>query len=170
MNICFLDLDGVLNSQSYYMSEEFQKGKGSGHSMMDYTLNQIDSNSIDILNKFVKETDCKVVLSSSWRHTAFDNRILYYKGFNGDVIDVTPTLRGSGLVRGNEIHKWICDNKDLLGYHYFNFKTYVIFDDDNDMLLQQAPHFFQTDTYSGITFNTTHRAKRFLKSIKNLND
>lgn len=168
MRICFLDLDGVLNSQLYYMSERFQETKGSNNSMLEYNLNQIDPVAIDFLNEFVIQTDCKIVLSSSWRHTAFEDRILYQRGFKGDIIDVTPTLRGNGLVRGNEIYKWICDNTDLLGYHPHQYKTYVIFDDDSDMLLNQKDNFFQTDTYSGLTFNTTHRAKRFLNTTKNL--
>lgn len=165
MNICFLDIDGVLNSQLYYQSDRFNKG---AESQMEYNMNQIDPKAIDILNDFVEKTNCKIVLSSAWRHLAFDDRILYHRGFNGDIIDVTPTLRGSGLVRGNEIYRWICDNEDLIGHYPFEYKTFVIFDDDSDMLLNQKNNFFQTDTYCGLTFNTTYRANLFLKSTKNI--
>ena len=165
MNICFLDLDGVLNSQIYYMSDRFKKG--DSNSMLEYHLNQIDPVAIGFLNEFVEETDCKIVLSSTWRHTAFEDRVLYHAGFKGDVIDVTPSLRGTGIVRGNEILRWIQDNKELLGYYHSDYKSYVIFDDDSDMLLWQKDNFFQTDPYSGLTFNTTYRATRFLETIKN---
>lgn len=167
MKICFLDLDGVMNSQLYYMSDRFKKGSDS---MMEYHINQIDPLAIDFLNDFVKETDCKIVISSVWRETAFEERTLYHAGFKGDIIDVTPHLDFNGTVRGNEILQWIKNNEDLLGSYYFDFKNYVIFDDDSDMLLSQRNNFFQTDTYCGLTFNTTHRAKRFLQSTKNIED
>lgn len=166
MNICFLDLDGVINSTSYFISDRFTKG--NHNSMLEYSMEQIDPIALGYLNDFVKETDCKVVLSSSWRNVAFDDRVLYHKGFLGDIIDVTPTIIGSGIVRGNEILKWMYMNIDLIGYYPSDYKTYVIFDDDSDMLLSQKNNFFQTDTYSGLTYNTTHRAKRFLNSVKNI--
>lgn len=166
MNICFLDLDGVLNSQLYYMSGRFVKGSLSS---MDYTINQIDPVAMDILNEFVEETDCKIVISSSWRKTAFYDRILYHSGFIGEVIDITPSIDCSGSVRGNEILKWLYMNENVIGCDSYDFKKYVIFDDDSDMLLCQKNHFFQTDTYSGLTPNVTYRAKRFLETVKNRN-
>ena len=39
--------------------------------------------------------------------------------------------------------------------------NYVIIDDDSDMLLWQANHFFQTDSYSGLTPNICYRIKRY---------
>lgn len=40
--------------------------------------------------------------------------------------------------------------------------TYVIFDDDNDMLMQQKEHFIHIDHMVGITQENIEEAKRIL--------
>jgi hypothetical protein len=46
------------------------------------------------------------------------------------------------------------------------YGNYVIIDDDSDMLLHQAEHFFLTDNYSGLTPNTCYKIKRYLTKDK----
>lgn len=164
MRIVFLDLDGVMNS-GWYMRDRKKLVVES----MGEQYREIDPQAIETLNEFIEETGAKVVLSSSWRRRAYDEQILQKCGFEGEVIDVTPTLRGQSVLRGNKILQWIKDNTEMLGVKYYaDFKQYVIFDDDGDMLLWQRNHFFQTDFVSGLTHNIAYRAKRFLLSTVNL--
>lgn len=162
MNIMFLDIDGVLNCQIFY---EEQKDKINSESKDDYYIKQICKKRIDWLNKLCEEEKIQVVISSSWRlgKTIEDlKHIFSLVGATFEIIDKTPNLRGDGCLRGNEIYKWIYDNSEkLFGIKYYEYKSYVIIDDDSDMLLWQQPHFFQTDGYSGLTPNTCYKIKQF---------
>lgn len=158
----FLDIDGVLNCQLLY---EEQKGKAKMESKDDYYASQICKKRIDWLNKLCEEENIQVVISSTWRlgRTVEELQQLFsLVGATFKIIDKTPNLRGEGCLRGNEIYKWIQDNSEkLFGIKYYEYKSYVIVDDDSDMLLWQAPHFFKTDSYSGLTPNTCYKIKQF---------
>ena len=55
----FLDVDGVLNSVSWYR-EEWNKNHV-------YPQGDFDPKCVELVNRIVEETGCKVVVSSSWR-------------------------------------------------------------------------------------------------------
>lgn len=131
--ILFLDVDGVLNSRQYVENNTNINAVGYGTVGMDPLA-------IDLLFNIVKETDCKIVVSSTWRHhginvgSKFHNELS--KTDNGkiilkSVIDITPDkykhkkLKHKDCVRGDEIKLWLELN---------NFDgTFVIVDDDSDM-------------------------------------
>ena len=61
--VLFLDIDGVLNSDSFFNSDYYKKlrqSKGEQGCMHD-------PRKIALLSEIVKKTHCKVVMSSSWR-------------------------------------------------------------------------------------------------------
>lgn len=145
----FLDLDGVMNSEIYFVNS--RKGLD-----LEESGNQIDPRAIDILNQIYDKTNCKVVISSAWRQTCFHGKILQERGFNGDVVGVTHHI--SSVCRGVEIKKWIDDN--IESPH--EYSKYVILDDDTDMLLSQQFNFFRTDGYCGLTHNIGHEVIAFL--------
>jgi len=154
MKIVFLDIDGVLNSELFSQTNP----------KSDNTRYPLDPRCIKLLNELVKDTDCKIVISSSWRRsTAIDRlcELFAEAGFVGEIIDYTPFL-GRGTVRGNEIRVWIQDNFALLGKRDSEFDTYVIFDDDSDMLLWQQYNFIHVDGFSGLTPRNCYKAKYIL--------
>jgi HAD domain in Swiss Army Knife RNA repair proteins len=158
MNIIFLDIDGVLNCEEFYT-------KRKNSDLGTYPLCEFDPFRIMLLNDLIAATDAKIVISSTWRlgrSTEELINIFREVGFVGEIIDCTPSLRHEGCLRGNEILFWIKENEDIVG-PYYDYKSYVIIDDDSDMLLWQRPHFFQTDTYSGLTPNLCHKIKQFFK-------
>lgn len=162
MKIIFLDIDGVLNHQQFYTDRQNIKD-GS------YVENNICRKSVSNLNDLINETGAKVVVSSTWRHgrTASDMQdILNEVGFTGEVIDCTPNLRGQGCLRGNEILKWVKDNKELIGADYYNFTDYVIMDDDSDMLYWQRNNFLLIDRFVGLTMGAVFQAKKMLNGGK----
>jgi len=163
----FLDIDGVFNCQTFYRErhkrwkEEENRPKKSENEM-DYYKDQFCKERVGWFNELVKDIDAKVVVSSVWRSHGVEKlqEIFDAVGFTFKIFDITPR---TGYERGTEISKWLKDNidKDVYGIHYFDFYRYAIIDDDSDMLLNQAPHFFQTDNYSGLTPNTCYKIKRY---------
>ncbi len=64
-------------------------------------------------------------------------------------------------LRGNEILQWIKDNEEIVG-PYYDFKKYVILDDDSDMLLWQKDNYINCDHWVGMTEKTVFKAKKIL--------
>ena len=164
MKIIFLDIDGVLNHERFY-TERFEKRYEEG--AISYPHSEIDPISVQNLNTLIRETDAKVVLSSTWRHSGLEYclDVLKFHGFEGEIIDITPDLRSNDCLRGNEILKWMKDNKNLIG-DYYNFTEYVILDDDSDMLYWQRNNFLLIDRFVGLTMGNVFQAKKILNNGK----
>lgn len=164
-NIIFLDIDGVFNCQLFYHSEQFNKDESEAKDLDEYHLSHICRERIQWFNTLCKDTNSVVVVSSTWRlgRSVEDLQILFDEcGGTFKVIDKTGHCKSR--IRGVEIYEWLHDNitPETHGVHYFDYYNYVIIDDDSDMLLNQGTHFFQTDTYSGLTPTTCYKVKRFL--------
>jgi hypothetical protein len=158
--IIFLDFDGVLNSQLWYV-----RTKGSREQ------DDLDKEAIEFLNHLIKDTGAKVVVSSTWRlgRTVDElQEILTRNGFIGEVIDKTISMNigkdGDCILRGNEILQWMKAHPEILGCYYSDYKNYVIFDDDSDMLYWQRNNFIQTDPYVGLTPTDIYKAKKILNA------
>lgn len=157
--LIFLDFDGVLNSQLWYV-----KTKGSRE------RDDLDTQAISFLNELIAETGAKVVVSSTWRlgRTVEElQEILDRNGFKGEIIGKTRDLRlgehGDCVLRGNEILCWIKENPiECGGCAYWEYKNYVILDDDSDMLYWQKDNFIIVDRYCGMTPSTIFQAKKIL--------
>jgi len=170
MKIIFLDFDGVLNHEQFYVKRHEADFKGYG----EHPICEFDFKSVLILNNIIEETDAKVVVSSTWRLGRSINElqsILDSVGFKGEVIDKTPNLRNEGdyVLRGNEILKWIRDNKEVIGQDYHEFENYVIFDDDSDMLYWQKDNFLLVDRFVGLTMHVAFKAIRILNRGRGIN-
>lgn len=173
-NIIFLDVDGVLNCQIYYDTQQFKDYKEAKKQLrkdvkaeridrLDYYASQICKERIKMLNSLCSETDSKIVVSSTWRSGKSAEElqeIFDYCGATFSVLDKTGHCECR--TRGCEIDEWLKDNVEKhFGIMYFDFYRFAIIDDDSDMLLTQQNHFFHTDNYSGLTPNTCYRIKRF---------
>lgn len=134
--ILFLDVDGVLNTE---------RSQG---------LFSISNGPLERLRKIVKDTDCSIVLSSTWRKDpramAELQRRFKYKGIP-TWVGVTP-IHDDGY-RGLEIAAYL--QKIEFGKH--DMDRYAILDDDSDMMDHQLRHFFQTDPEHGLTKNIAYR-------------
>lgn len=178
-NIIFLDIDGVFNCQMHYESEQFKdyldknyksikkelrkQVKQKKIERLDYYASQICKERIKWFSELCQEVYAEVVISSTWRmgKTIEElQEIMDYCGGSFKIIDKTPR---TGYERGTDISKWLQDNikPETHGCHYFDFYRYAIIDDDSDMLLDQQYHFFQTDSYAGLTPQTCHKIKQF---------
>jgi hypothetical protein len=132
MKVLFLDIDGVVNCATTVQRYRGYIG--------------IDPYMAFLVGKITLEVpDLKVVLSSSWRN--------FHKDGIGEIsrqvvplYDVTPPpwfSDGKHSTRGEEIQAWLDTHPEVT--------TYAILDDDTNMLLTQAPNYFQTTWKDGLT-------------------
>lgn len=162
--IIFLDVDGVLNSHQYFEEREKQKSQDS-----DYIISMksdIDPEAVKRLNRICEATGAKIVVSSVWRRGRLYDillEVLEEYGCKDRVIGVTGYRGCSDCLRGNEIHRWMKDNIE----EYYNFKNYVIIDDDGDMLYWQKDNFVHTSSErGGLTEELADKAIEILLSSK----
>lgn len=135
MKVLFLDIDGVLN----YVGGPTECG-----------MYGLLPEKVALLERIIDATQCKVVLSSTWRK--FDrtlakvDRMLDSIGY--ELLDATPILdRKEGLLwvgqtRGCEIKAWLDQHPEVT--------QFVILDDDSDMG-GLFPFLIKTSTFSGLT-------------------
>lgn len=156
MKLIFLDIDGVLNNENWYASGEANKVYDETKDIKAFNF---DPDNWKWVEKLIQETGAKIVLSSSWRSYSLEKTIEDFKdtGFNPIVkhlIGVTPY--SFERHRGKEIQFYL-DNC------FEKVESYVIFDDDLDMLDSQQENFVHTDFFNGITEDNFNKALQILK-------
>lgn len=137
MKIVFLDIDGVLNgynkwtyfvidiSKILHISTKFVSRK--------LKIFEVKEKYIKRLNKIIKKTNAKIVMSSSWRNgfwntpyeeKHYDQKILQdlLNKYDLDVIDITPYNKDG--VREEEIKQWLNETS-------LNIESFVILDDES---------------------------------------
>ena len=174
MKVIFLDIDGVLNT-GVYIESAFKALKIAGvnahesKAVHDENGHQFDPIAIRMLKWIIKETDAKIVISSTWRGNGLAKMQKLWKDRDlpGEVIDITPFHRGNGrdhlpfkerAERGGEIKEWLDNHPEVTNY--------LIFDDDDDMLPSQENNFIQTNATYGITASEAARGIHILTGKK----
>lgn len=154
MNILFLDLDGVLNSERSFIGGHFNVLTAHEELSDDpywkkITKLTIDPVAVALVNRVCTKCDVKIVVSSTHRmHFPDDENKLslmkdYFEclGIYPDlVIDWTPRLH---VARGIEIQDWLNRHPEV--------NNYVILDDDSDMLPEQKEFFVHCDGRLGVS-------------------
>ena len=157
--IIFLDIDGVLNTESWYvqMTNETPKDK------FGYAY---DPQAVANLRKIVEETGADIVISSSWKCMGLSQMEDMWKDRNlpGKIIGVTPNSVSDELlidadidsmelfhIRGEEIKEW-------LKKHGKHTSRYAIIDDMDNMLPEQQSYFVHTNPEVGITEDDAEKA------------
>lgn len=94
MKIIFLDIDGVLNSEKFYEKRHRCYEKGIPFAV-NWPFSDIDPDSVDILNKVIKATNARIVMSSTWRlGETVDTltNILHTVGVKGKLVGKTKSF------------------------------------------------------------------------------
>lgn len=145
--IIFLDTNGVLNFSKHRL-EELRKGRSIACENM-----RLNSIALDLLGKLVRDTNSKVVITSSWRkhkHDGqFNNLKKQLKDRAGiDIFDTTPIL-GKHIDKGIEIQEWFKQNQHL------DIEGFVVIDDEhiegyseNTVLCDRDTGFTRNDLYN----------------------
>lgn len=161
MKIVFLDVDGVLNSEKtcdYWHELTGENGFGGFFHADKEPLEKSDTkwgeDLVARIRRIVNTTEAKIVMSSTWRKyysiEKFKEMFQLY-GWDAPVIDKTP----SGRDRGSEINVWLKNNP---------VENYVIIDDVDQFLVEQRPHYVQTDIMTGITETNVEKAIKILNN------
>ena len=147
MIIIFLDIDGVMNSETYYNSVN-SKQKNSSH------FNPV---SVNIITKLAKEFDAHIVISSLWR---FARKKELSKELNSSgLINFlhkdwsTPVIQPSH--RGKEIKLWLDSHLDITDF--------LILDDDEDILPEHTSRHIKTTLADGLQEEHYYKAREILE-------
>lgn len=179
MKIIFLDIDGVLNSgknyQAYSKAQQADPEKnpavrGRIDIMHRHVHHLFDKDNVQTLNQIVRESDAKLVVSSSWRRfyssddLCFNDlrTLLRQVGVEGEILDRTPDVfpkkLSQSIERGIEIQKWLTDWEERGGEAVTHF---VILDDENDMAHLKR-NLVRTDGRVGLQPHDAKKAVNFL--------
>lgn len=150
--ILFLDLDGVINSKRTAVAFD-----GYPHSFSDSDMKRFDHVAIALIRKLCEETDCSIVLSSSWRINSTAHETA--NALDLPIIDITPVLTVS---RGFEINAWLSEHPQVT--------RFAIVDDIAEMLGDQENNFVQTDDEVGLSLRDYLDLKQILSPISMLED
>lgn len=145
--IIFLDLDGVLNTAEHRKSQQRNTGTCSRRNWCPTACHN--------LWWICRHLDARIVVSSSWRHNNTLSALKKTFASNGIpaqyVIDMTPDIAKleevwskpikESYCRGYEIEEWILLNDPDC--------SYIIIDDDTDMIAKQKARFVHVDSEIG---------------------
>ena len=166
MKVIFLDIDGVLNSYDFYLSDRCP-GNLNGQE------GDIDPMCVERVLRICNETNAQIVISSDWRIAWEGTRMRLEKmGLSRDiVVDKTPELIWQRLGK----HNYMVENDDE-SYEYSRGReidlwleahpectNYVIIDDRMDFTEEQQPHFVHVNSKCGLTDDNTDIAIMTLK-------
>lgn len=134
MRYLFLDIDGVLNHETWYRDVVYPNRSDYIGGRDKYILSCFDPECVKRVNTILAETGARLVVSSSWR---IDDKLkgdFERVGLPTD-FDITPIMRWyyDNVTRGMEIEEFLkthpCEN-------------YVILDDDMDFTKEQLDNHF----------------------------
>lgn len=134
MKVIFLDVDGVLNMHN------------SGGV---FTLNK---KRIKLLSDIVKETQAKIVVTSTWRYI-FHARQKLAQHLSYKSLSIYDWTDRDGPTRADEIKRWVDKHSP---------ESYVILDDENLFFLEQIQRVVYTDGNVGLTKKHVEKAIRVL--------
>ena len=166
MKIIFLDIDGVLNTQDYfiknhenivrfyamYSDEEY---KNSLRLHVDRILMDIDIDKLMILKRITDETGAKIVVISAWK--SFRTFDLVVQRLRDVGIPIIGKTDDNGSDRGYGIYKYLMTH---------NVSNYIILDDEifADYDENLLGHLVKTSFYGdGLT---EEHAVKIMKKIK----
>ena len=166
MKVIFLDIDGVLNSSDYMRClHRLKVNHGIGDTMDEYGQ-LFDSRCVNYLDLIIRETGAKIVISSTWRMGGLPKMQAMWqaRSLPGEVIGITPRYPSGeiqekyyqpGVGRGYEIQEWLEEHS--------NIESYVILDDDSDMLSHQK--FVKCGNHYGIDYSVYKDAVEKLNTL-----
>ena len=163
----FLDFDGVLSTSRYA-----KLLRNEGIDPFDEFGAMFDPETIVNLKSIVEQTNCMIVLSTSWRNEGLLRMRSLWKDRNlpGEIFSMTPILLSTTYqdsqngemfcipelnAKALEINAW-------LQQYASNSFNYVIIDDENVFFQSQQEHLVLTDEYEGLTIDKANRAIRIL--------
>ena len=159
MKIIFLDIDGVLNNIAWLIRK--------GRKKAPWPVGDVAPLNVLQLNRITDITGAGIVITSAWRKGFTDPQLEIFfgrVGITGALVGKTTDLPDASFPDGVE-YNWPrgCEIDHFLLALKGVVTTYVILDDESDMLLQQADNFVQTDEEFGVTLKDADKAIEILE-------
>jgi hypothetical protein len=146
MKIIFLDIDGVMNSETYHKNLDTKKKNWQ----------RFEPEAVKMIKKLVEEFAAKIVISSIWRFVAKKELATELK--ETGLINHLHTDWKTPIIepghRGKEIKMWLSEHPEI--------KEFVIIDDDSDVLEVFNDNFVRTDYYDGLQAEHYYKAREIL--------
>jgi hypothetical protein len=158
MNIIFLDIDGVLNTEKHIVHQVDNMGRNGYEAQFNF-----DPVAMSNLREIAIKSNAKIVISSTWRTSKDYKNDMYWNAILDnfarfhipvEIIGVTPILHSE---RGDEIRAWLDINKNL------GVDNFVILDDDSDMCEFTDTHLAKCSWRNGLDEMAKNRALQILK-------
>lgn len=148
--LLFLDIDGVLNTVESYQRD-------------DYFTRPVEPEFMARLNRILRATAAKVVVSSSWRMLPNHREILQSAGLDveAEIVGATCSISDSlypSAGRAGEILTWIETEAPKA-------PTYVVALDDDADVAPLGEHFVWTNIHIGLTDANVERAIHVLTKM-----
>lgn len=154
MKVLFLDIDGVINTVGGELGLRHCLGLDPEEEGLIKQYEAFDPACLYYLRSIVKDTDCKIVISSTWRHGETVESMKSWFScpvIREAIIDYTPSFdslshpelrdRRGRVQRGDEIKYWLDQHPEVT--------RYAVLDDDSDMDVVQK-NFFKTCSWDGL--------------------
>lgn len=166
MKLIFLDIDGVLNCFEKSITADLPHEEWNPETMTAFGLNlSVYKPFVDRVNKIVKHTGARIVISSSWRigYLADWADVVIYlhnSGLQGFIVGRTPWVDANDdgyVTRGEEVNGWFAQHPNE------KIDSFVILDDNP--LGEKYPYeknFVRTDHKYGIQDEHVERAIEIL--------
>lgn len=143
MKVVFLDIDGVMNSQEFFME---RKERGL----------DLDESRFPLLKNIIDKTGAKIVLSSVWRTCLesphFSQLPKMLKKYEMEIYDNTPVLNQD---RDAEIKMWLDTHSDI--------EQFIIIDDDDFNISELKSNLIQTRPFVERGLTKSHVAMAIRK-------
>jgi HAD domain in Swiss Army Knife RNA repair proteins len=160
MRLLILDIDGVMNSTRSAI------GWG-GFGYMPLNINamsyrqvrhraRFDPVAVGILRRILRETRCKVLISSVWRMGATLKELRHlFAAYDLPPVIIGKTGRSPDGFRGREVRAWLREHR------HWGINDYLILDDDSDFFRWQQGRLVKTQAAIGLDYPAyqfiTHR-------------
>jgi hypothetical protein len=145
INIIFLDIDGVMNSENY-----FHNGPES------LTWDMFNPDSVQLLNELTDLTNAKIIITSDWRkqHHIFEIIGIFQRNkVKADIIGEAPIIRFEkaysflSVPRGLEIYQALLNIQQARPNESINYV--ILDDDDSGILCFQKDNFVKIEPICG---------------------
>lgn len=159
MKVIFLDIDGVLNHDQWYVSKRYQDMQWDEDNELD-----VDPSCASRIVEICAQTASKVVISSSWRTSWYGTQFRLEKGGipRDLILDKTPefcwiTIGNFDRSRSAEIQTWLDEHKN-------DVESYVIIDDQEVAKDDQLNHYVHVNPHIGFTEENKELAIKILNN------
>lgn len=153
VRVLFLDYDGVVNTPMW--NEDGTKCRYNFPS--DGKVNNFQA--VQWVSEFCKKFAYHIVVTSTWRLDNNYKECLINGGLRNGIEILGRTESLNNKCRGEEIKLYLEAHPEI--------ESYIIVDDEDDILEEQRPFFVETDGYFGFGLADTNKCERIHKRVTN---